>query len=363
MAAMSTEKKVGIFFLLTLVALGVMIELVQDWHPFEHFDHYRALFHSTVGLKVGDPVRQAGVEVGKVKSIDIDGTRVRVEFTTIQGTRIHGDSVARIRQTNLLGGTFLGLDFGSAASPVLAPGSVVRTEEATNIDQLISDLDRNQEKILGNLNRLIEQTRGPLIEVVKRLDDVAGKVDRGEGTLGRLVNDPALYDQLRQATGSLKTILARIDRGQGTLGQLVNDPTLYREASAAVANLRLITDRVKSGQGTIGRLFNDEHLYDNANATLVNLRAIAEKANHGQGTLAKLLNDGKLYDETTSTMTHLNSITTKVDKGDGTLGRIVNDDNLYRDARTTLNKVEKAVDGLSDTGPMTALGQVVGTLF
>ena len=363
MAVMSTEKKVGIFFLLTLVALGVMIELVQGWHPFEKFDHYRALFHSTVGLKVGDPVRLAGVEVGKVRGIAIDGTSVRVDFRVVAGTQLHADSVARIRQTNLLGGTFLGLAFGTAASPLLPPGSAVQTQEATNMDQLISDLDRNQKKILGSLGDLIEQTRGPLVQVVNRLDDVVGKIDRGEGTLGRLVNDPALYDQLRQVTGSLKTILARIDRGEGSLGMLVNDPSLYREATAAATNLALLTDRVKKGQGTIGRLFTDEGLYDDAAGAMKNLRAIAEKANNGQGTLGKLVNDDRLYKQTTATMTHLNSITGKIDKGDGTLGRLVNDQGLYQDARTTLSKVQKAVDGLNDTGPMTALGQVVGTLF
>ncbi|NIQ12751.1 MAG: MCE family protein, partial [Gammaproteobacteria bacterium] len=51
------------------------------------------------------------------------------------------------------------------------------------------------------------------------------------------------------------------------------------------------------------------------------------------------------------------------DEGQGTLGRLVNEDDLYRDAKTTLHKVEKSVDGISDTGPLSALGVVLGTLF
>jgi phospholipid/cholesterol/gamma-HCH transport system substrate-binding protein len=62
-------------------------------------------------------------------------------------------------------------------------------------------------------------------------------------------------------------------------------------------------------------------------------------------------------------MQRINSIAAKIDDGKGTIGRLVNEDDLYRDAKTTLHKVEKAVDGLSDQGPMSALGVVVGTLF
>ena len=69
--AVSTEQKVGLFFLATLILLAVMIELVEDWRPFEDQYQYVSYFNYAVGLKVGDPVRIAGVDVGKVKKISI----------------------------------------------------------------------------------------------------------------------------------------------------------------------------------------------------------------------------------------------------------------------------------------------------
>jgi phospholipid/cholesterol/gamma-HCH transport system substrate-binding protein len=62
-------------------------------------------------------------------------------------------------------------------------------------------------------------------------------------------------------------------------------------------------------------------------------------------------------------MERIKNVAGKIDQGVGTLGKLVNDDSLYADAKTTLKKVEKTVDGLSDTGPMSGLGVVVGTLF
>jgi phospholipid/cholesterol/gamma-HCH transport system substrate-binding protein len=360
---MSTEKKVGLFFLLALIALGVMIELVQDWHPFQVQKNYKALFKSVVGLKIGDPVRMAGVEVGKVKSIAIDDSHVKIDFYVTGKTTLRTDTLAEVRRTNLLGGQFLGLTFGSERNPVLPPGSEVKTRESASIDQLIDHLDQNQQQVLGALGQLISQTREPLLDMVQEMKSVTDKIDRGKGTLGLLVNDPQLYNRMQTATVRLNTILGRIDKGEGTLGRLVKDPSLYDDAEATMANLKDLSSRVKEGKGTVGRLFADDTLYNNASDALVDIRKVADKVDRGTGTLGKLVNDDALYRQTLGTMTHANHIAAKIDEGHGTLGRLVNQDDIYRDAKTTLNKVEKTVDGLSDTGPLSALGVVVGTLF
>lgn len=360
---MSTEKKVGLFFLLALIALGVMIELVEEWRPFEKKLEYKAYFNSAVGIRTGDPVRLAGVEVGKVDSIGLEESRVLVKFHVEEGTAIKQDSVAEIRQANLLGGQFLGITFGSEASPVLPTGSAVQSREGVNIDQLITNLDRNQERVFGSLGDLIEETKGPLADTVGEIENIVRKIDQGEGTLGQLVNNPLLYDDIQVVAGDLKIILDRLEKGEGTLGRLLTDSSLYDEANSTVANLRIISDRVREGKGSVGRLFADEGLYDNASDALANIRDISDKANKGTGTLGKLVNDDSLYEEVHGTMTNLNSITKKIDGGKGTIGRLVNEDDIYRDAKTTLNKVEKAVDGISDTGPLSALGVVLGTLF
>lgn len=359
----STEKKVGFFFLLALISLGFIIELVEDWRPFEKQIPYKALFQSAVGIKVGDPVRLAGVEVGKVEGVSLQDHKVLIDFYVLDGTQIREDSVASIRQTNLLGGQFLGLDFGSEGSPLLPADSVVTSREGTNIDQLITNLDRNQELVLGQLGDLIEENREPIRKVVAQLDAVVGKIDQGTGTLGKLVNDPALYEDVQGAAASLKLISQRLERGEGSLGRMLVDPTLFEDASAAVANLKTISDQVVAGKGTIGKLFADEELYLNANATLAKLREVSEKIERGEGTLGKLINDEALYLESEQAMKRLNSIATKIDEGQGTIGRLINDDDLYREAKTTLHKVEKTVDGMGDTGPLSALGVVLGTLF
>ena len=206
---LTVEQQVGLFFLAALIVLAVMIELVEDWRPFETQLDYRTHFRSAVGIKVGDPVRLAGVEVGKIRKIALEGSQVRVDFYVVAGTDLRQDSVASIRQMNLLGGQFLGLDFGSPKSPPLPPDTEVPSREGASIDQLITNLERNQEKVFGNLSRLLEESKSSFLDAVVRLQSVARKVDEGEGTLGRLVNDPALYQELQSAVGDLQKVVGQ----------------------------------------------------------------------------------------------------------------------------------------------------------
>lgn len=360
---LSTEQKVGLFFLVTLMVLGVIIELVEDWKPFEKQFPYRTYFTSAVGIKIGDPVRMAGVEIGKVKGISLEGQRVRVDFIIREGTEIREDSIASVRQMNLLGGQFLGVSFGSSDARVLNPDSAIASEQRANVDQLISNLDRNQEEVLGALKRLLDKSGDPFVEAVQHVQSIARKIDGGEGMIGKLINEDGLYTELEASVKDLKRFLAKIEKGEGALGRLMNDPKLYEEATATVSNLRTISERLKKGEGTVGKLLVDDRMYQDGKDALANMREITGKANEGKGSLGKLVNEDALYDEAHGALKKINSIAGKIDEGKGTIGQLVNQDDLYRDAKTTLHKVEKAADSMSDTGPVSALGTVVGTLF
>ena len=357
--AISTEKKVGLFFLLTLIALGVLIEVVEDWNPFEKRVQYHTYFQSITGLQPGDPVRMAGVDVGKVEEIVLENGRVRVNFQVQRETLVKTDSIAGIRRTNLLGGQFLGLDFGSATSAQLPPGAQVKSVESIGIDELLGNFDRNVGRIMEEISALVQ---GPMTGTIVRMQSVVTKIDEGEGSLGRIINDPQVYIDLTAAIGDLRDIITRLNQGDGTLGRLIVDPTLYEEAHLTVSNLRQISDRLRNGEGTLGHLLVDDKAYVDAADALAQIREIAAKANNGDGTLGKLINNPALYDEMHAAMARVNSIAAKIDDGGGTIGRLVNEDDLYRDAKTTLHKVEKTVDGMSDSGPLSALGVVLGTL-
>lgn len=348
--ALSTEQKVGLFFVIGLVVLGFLLEMGSLWNPFTKYHTYTTYLSSTTGLKMGDQVRLSGVEVGKITAIGIDGERVRVDFQVKPDTRIRKDSIATIRLTNLLGGQFLNLSFGSSQAEELPSGSTVTSRDTANIDEivdnvgqlskdakmLVTDLNRNQNEVMGKISAMLDENRGGLRGTIANLDSITTKIDRGDGSLALLLNDKSLYNNANNLTASLTTISRKIERGEGTLGKLVNDDSIYNDARGAIASL---------------------------NSGMKDVKDIAAKINGGQGTLGKLVNDDSLYVEVRDASKNIKEIAQKINSGQGTLGKLVNDDKLYYDTAATLKKTEKAMEGLGDTGPISVMGSIIGTLF
>ena len=86
--AFSLEKKVGFFFLVGMVIFGTMLEVGEKWNPFERKVTYNTYLTSVTGLKVGDPVRLAGVDVGKITKITIIDDKIRIDFEVQPETHI-----------------------------------------------------------------------------------------------------------------------------------------------------------------------------------------------------------------------------------------------------------------------------------
>jgi phospholipid/cholesterol/gamma-HCH transport system substrate-binding protein len=353
----TTERKVGFFFVLALILLGIMLEVGEKWNPFDKKIPYKTYLSTVTGLKVGDPVRLAGVNVGKINAITVRDADVEILFEVAPGTKIKTDTTASLRLTNLLGGQFLSLSFGSAAAPSLEPGKTVNGKDSANIDVivdtvsdavkdakvLINDINRNQNEVMKKIAAILDDNRANLASSITNFKNITAKIDSGEGSLALLLNDKTLYDTLKSAGENINSVAAKIDTGEGTLGKLINDPALYTDLKSAISE-------VKDGAGTM-------------NAGFKEVKEVAEKINRGKGTLGKLVNDEVIYADLKETTKNLNEITRKINSGEGTLGKLINEDKLYRDTTATMKKVEKAAEGIGDTGPISVLGSVVGTLF
>ncbi|HBA88810.1 MAG TPA: MCE family protein [Geobacter sp.] len=355
--ALSVERKVGMFFVFGLIVLGVLLEVGEKWNPFEKNVPYKTYLTSITGLKVGDQVRLAGVDVGRITRITILNENIQIDFEVKPGTKIKTDTVAGLRLTNLLGGQFLGLSFGSPDAPLMPPGGVVKGKDVANIDIIVDDLsdvvkdakvfvqnlNKNQEVVLKKVSSILDENRGNLKESLTNINSITSKMDRGDGSLALLLNDKKLFNDATSAVESFKVVAGKIERGEGTLGKFVNDDTVYRDTSKLIADLKLGAADLNSG--------------------IKDFKEITAKINSGEGTLGKLVKDETLYNELRDASKNVKEITQKINSGQGTIGKLVNEDQLYRDTTATLKKAERAMEGLGDTGPISVLGSIVGTLF
>lgn len=353
----STERKVGFFFVVALIVLGVMLEVGEKWNPFDKKIPYKTYLTTVTGLKVGDPVRLAGVNVGKINAITVKDANVEIAFEVSPETKVKTDTVASLRLTNLLGGQFLSLSFGSANAPQLEPGKTVTGKDSANIDVIVDtvsdivkeakvmirDINKNQNEVMTKISGILDDNRKNLADSIANFKSITAKIDSGEGSLALLLNDRKLYSTLSDAGDNINSLTAKIDKGEGTLGKLVNDPSLYNDMKSAISE-------IEDGAGNVSAGFKE-------------LKEVAEKINRGEGTLGKLVKDEAVYTDLRETTKNLNEITRKINTGEGSLGKLLNEDKLYRDTTATMKKIEKAAEGIGDTGPISVLGSIVGTLF
>jgi phospholipid/cholesterol/gamma-HCH transport system substrate-binding protein len=324
--------RVGFFFLLGVALIWVTFATLSGSKFFEDRGYKLiAGFDDLKELKIGDDVRQAGVKIGTVGKTQLKpaGNGAEAILQIVSKYKVAKDSKASIVQSGLLGSYYISLSLGTAGAASLADGDEIATEQTPDFNSVMKDLGDlghkldgalsslqtslngtdNQGGLLQNLNKLIIDNRDKIAATMANLQNITNKIDSGQGTVGKLINDPELHDQLLAAVAELK----------GTAAQ----------AKEFIANAQGIVDQVKSGKGTLGAIVYDEQTAANVKASIQNVRDVSDK----------------------------------LAKGEGTLGKLINDDTLYNTAQNTLNKADRAIDGLNDSGPITAVGVVANALF
>jgi phospholipid/cholesterol/gamma-HCH transport system substrate-binding protein len=320
----SLETKLGIFVVLVVMAAWTIIETLSSGDFFHRGYHVSAQFDTVQDLKVGDNVKMAGVDIGRVEDIELTSNKVNVVMRLREKAIVKTDSKATVKFTGLMGQNFVGISFGSETAPEAAEGTVLESIDQPDLNAIMAKLD----SAAGGIQNITKTFSGD------KLDNILGP----------------LTDFVKQNSAPI---------------------------TASIANVKNISSQIAAGQGTIGKLVYDDALYNSALTTVTNLQETAVSAKQvlatakqvmnnvsaGQGTVGKLLTDDRLYNSTESAMTNLNSVLLKVNQGKGTVGKLVNDQEFYKNAKLSLQKLDKAADSLEDTGPLTVIGTMVSNLF
>src|SRR6476620_4594589 len=162
------ETRLGVFFALALIAGIVLVELAGGFNFFKQGLRIRARFNTVQELQKGDPVRMAGVEIGRVESISLVENKVEVTVKVSKDAEIKTDSKATVKFTGLMGQNFVSITFGSPTAPKISDGAELETTEQADLSSIMTKLDsvatgvEGLAKNLGvdNLNNLL----GPFVD-------------------------------------------------------------------------------------------------------------------------------------------------------------------------------------------------------
>ena len=374
-----SEVVVGIFMVAVLALLVYFTVVISGVDVL--FGREKALariaFTDVGGLKERDNVVYRGMKVGIVEKIELAPTNVMVTVLVDRGVVLREGCHASVSALSLLGGNYLLLEEGAGAVQPLAT-TVFRGDPPI-------DWVRDLGKIAGSLNEVLNDGSFKSIisnfeATAENVNKIVARVERGEGTAGRLLSrDDTVYQDLREAVagakradgdaektfdGARKTfdhaaaVAERLDRGEGTLGRLLSkDDAVYADLKQTLANAAAISARIERGEGTLGRLTaKDDALWGDLTNAVANVRAATAKLKSGEGLLGRAFNDAALADDAAKLVANLRTVSERLEKGEGTLGRLMTERELYDEVNATIKDVRQIIDNYRDTTPITTFG-------
>lgn len=332
------QLRVGLTVIFAAITLAVLVFLMTGSGGFFTKKIYvKSFVDNASGLRPGAPVRLQGVDIGNVTGIRVVPghepypVEIMMKISTKYIDAIRRDSIIQLSTAGVLGETFVDIDSSQAKGPMVQNGDTLPMREQPDIQDVV----RASQTTLQNLDVLL-----------RRVDRIVSFVESGQGSIGKLIYDPALYNQLNATVREFQGIVNNINSGQGSIGKLIKDDELYNKANASVDKLNRIIGQIDAGQGTVGKLIKDPSLYNNANETIAKANRLMDDVNAGKGTLGMLAKDEQFRAKLNDTMTKLNELTAKLNSTQGSAGKFINDPSFYDNTNKVLVESQNLIQAI-----------------
>jgi len=299
---MTPAAKIGLFMLIGLIILGVFIIKIEDIPVGERGQRLvvTARFPSAAGLDKKAPVRIAGVRIGKVEEVQLDGAQAVLVLSLDPGVQLHEGASAQIASMGMLGDRYVEILPGDLGAPPLPPGG----ELAGSTPPTFDDVMRVATAIGDDVKQVTEALR----------QSVGGQ--EGAVKLAEIV------DNIRELTASLKTL---IEQNQSNVNETTEN---FRAFSATLRDeLPRIAEKMNRLADQLSGVVSENR--ENVDASLENIRDLS----------------GRLR----TTADNLNTITGKIASGEGTIGKLVNDDETVDNLNQTLESIDSGVETLKNS--------------
>jgi len=388
---MNTQRQVllGAFFVIVLLVLGVYTLFFTDVSLFKDRQMLTVHFESANGLRKGDSVLVAGIRDGRVQTLSYDPAaplerRITVTLALDHEVQLRTGFDIFITDATVLGGKQVYIDPGPA--------------DGANVPTTGALAGRVKGGALDGLGRLVDENSAKLSATLDDLRTIVADAKNGVGTVGKLLRDDGLANELSDGVTAAKASFANIEAltgdiraGKGVLGRLATDEDLANRFTDIATNLEQIsvdfkgfTGDVQSGKGVLGRLSKDEQLSQDVADAVASIKSISERiqksegslwklleddeianklkefaGNLDQGTLGKLFTNDELYAKIDKIANDISAATGALANAQGTLGKLVMDQALYDDVQQALNILTRTLEEYREAAPLTTFSSIL----
>lgn len=294
----TTSQKIslGLFVIIGLLLFVLATYFIGDKQKmFGKTNQLKTVFNNVNGLQLGNNVRYSGVNVGTVRNIEMIGdTSIQVEMIIDKNIfkHINKDAVATIGSDGLVGNMIINIIPGKGTALPVEPGDEITSLNRIRTDDILNTLgktNKNAAKLTENLLRITDE------------------IDKGEGTVGLLINDVNMAKDLKITMHYLKTSSEKTSQSISNLNRLISSLNSRGNVigvlkdTAVANNIRTIVNNLEDTSVEINKAVT------NVNKTILNIK-------DGKGALNYLSNDPGLVRKIDSTMINVNEASVRLNE-------------------------------------------------
>jgi phospholipid/cholesterol/gamma-HCH transport system substrate-binding protein len=292
----SQKLRLGLFVIIGLTLFILAVYFIGDKQQmFGKTNQLSAVFNNVSGLQLGNNVRYSGINVGTVSSITmINDTAIKVDMLIDKTIfpHIRKNAIATIGSDGLVGNMIINIIPGKEKATSISPGDEIRTLSRIRTDDMLNTL--------GKTNKNAALLTSDLLKITN-------EINQGTGTVGLLIKDSNLANDLKQTVHYLKITGQGSSQSITKINQLLSslenkDNVIGVLKDTAVANnLKKIVLNLKQTSTQIDNVVN------NLDTTIVNIK-------NGKGAVNYLSNDPELVRKIDSTMTNVNEASLRLNE-------------------------------------------------
>jgi phospholipid/cholesterol/gamma-HCH transport system substrate-binding protein len=259
--------KIALFFIVLGGAGTIYIVLAGDGINQMNTTGYAVVLPDATGLSTRSKIYLAGVVVGKVQQIELNGTEARLKLGLLKNVELHQNASLSRKSSSILGTSILALDPGTELTPLMAPGGLISTDRGGGDMSAVMDTVQQMGGQISGLLEEFQKNQMALLSIsLETFNSIAGKID---------TSTDAMLDNVSRILTSAALITERTEgllrNGETDINSSVTD------VHELLANLRAITEDIRAGRGNVGQALYDDELYLSLLATAQRTAEAAEK--------------------------------------------------------------------------------------
>jgi phospholipid/cholesterol/gamma-HCH transport system substrate-binding protein len=258
------------------------LKITQNQSGFGNHVQYQTILDDASGIFEKTPIKVAGINAGRIKSIELEGSQALLTFEILEKIKVTPSAKLKIKSVGLLGDKFIDMDLGDQKGERLAAGSTIITEGGEGLDNLAKDASvalREVKEIATTIKESLRDEEGKNLikEIINNIQDMTASLKRittgNEDKINKIIEDiEAITAQFAHET----------DRFQkdSLMGDLAKIGPILDKVDSAVSDLKVIVADVKDGKGTVGKLLRDDAVVDQVSQTLSSVNRLVNRINN-----------------------------------------------------------------------------------